>query len=88
MKRIRNDRGQAAVITVMFMATLLWVPSRWCSTSARGSASSATRSRNADAAALASAQALPTDRARQMRLPSSNPTKTSQAPAHQLRSRP
>ena len=42
MKRIGNDRGQAAVITVSCSWRRSSAPLQWCSTSAPGSASSAT----------------------------------------------
>lgn len=60
MKRIRNDRGQAAVITVMFMATLLGAVAMVLDVGSWFREQRDTQS-DADAAALASAQALPTD---------------------------
>ena len=60
MKRISNDRGQAAVITVMFMATLLGAVAMVLDVGSWFREQRDTQS-DADAAALASAQALPTD---------------------------
>lgn len=60
MKRITNDRGQAAVITVMFLATLLGAVAMVLDVGSWFREQRDTQS-DADAAALASAQALPTD---------------------------
>jgi hypothetical protein len=60
MKRISNDRGQAAVITVMFMATLLGAVAMVLDVGSWFREQRDTQS-DADAAALASAQALPED---------------------------
>ena len=60
MKRISNDRGQAAVITVMFLATLLGAVAMVLDVGSWFREQRDTQS-DADAAALASAQALPTD---------------------------
>ena len=60
MKRIGNDRGQAAVITVLFMATLLGAVAMVLDVGSWFREQRDTQS-DADAAALASAQALPTD---------------------------
>ena len=61
MKRISNDRGQAAVITVMFLATLLGAVAMVLDVGSWFREQRDTQS-DADAAALASAQALPNDR--------------------------
>lgn len=58
MKRIRNDRGQAAVLTVIFLATLLGAVAMVLDVGSWFRAQRATQS-SADAAALAAAQALP-----------------------------
>jgi hypothetical protein len=60
MKRISNDRGQAAVITVMFLATLLGAVAMVLDVGSWFREQRDTQS-DADAAALAAAQALPTD---------------------------
>ncbi len=60
MKRISNDRGQAAVITVMFLATLLGAVAMVLDVGSWFREQRDTQS-DADAAALASAQALPDD---------------------------
>jgi len=60
MKRISNDRGQAAVITVMFLATLLGAVAMVLDVGSWFREQRDTQS-DADAAALASAQALPED---------------------------
>ena len=60
MKRISNDRGQAAVITVMFMATLLGAVAMVLDVGSWFREQRDTQA-DADAAALASAQALPED---------------------------
>jgi putative Flp pilus-assembly TadE/G-like protein len=60
VKRISNDRGQAAVITVMFLATLLGAVAMVLDVGSWFREQRDTQS-DADAAALASAQALPTD---------------------------
>jgi hypothetical protein len=58
MKRISNDRGQAAVITVMFLATLLGAVAMVLDVGSWFREQRDTQS-DADAAALASAQGLP-----------------------------
>lgn len=58
MKRISDERGQAAVITVMFLATLLGAVAMVLDVGSWFRAQRATQS-TADAAALAGAQALP-----------------------------
>jgi len=60
MKRISNDRGQAAVITVMFMATLLGAVAMVLDVGSWFREQRDTQA-DADAAALAAAHALPTD---------------------------
>jgi hypothetical protein len=60
MKRISNDRGQAAVMTVMFLATLLGAVAMVLDVGSWFREQRDTQS-DADAAALASAQALPDD---------------------------
>ena len=60
MKRISNDRGQAAVITVMFLATLLGAVAMVLDVGSWFREQRDTQS-DADAAALAAAQALPDD---------------------------
>ena len=58
MKRISNDRGQAAVLTVMFLAALLGAVAMVLDVGSWFREQRDTQS-DADAAALASAQALP-----------------------------
>ncbi len=60
MKRISSDRGQAAVITVMFLATLLGAVAMVLDVGSWFREQRDTQA-DADAAALASAQALPGD---------------------------
>jgi hypothetical protein len=60
MKRISNDRGQAAVITVLFLATLLGAVAMVLDVGSWFREQRDTQS-DADAAALAAAQALPQD---------------------------
>jgi hypothetical protein len=60
MKRMSNDRGQAAVITVVFLATLLGAVAMVLDVGSWFREQRDTQS-DADAAALASAQALPED---------------------------
>ncbi len=58
MNRLRNDRGQAAVLTVIFLVALLGAVAMVLDVGSWFRAQRATQSA-ADAAALAAAQALP-----------------------------